>query len=266
MAELIREDPGFDVNMAVDEYGVAVLHVACYRDSRSAVIPLLLAHPDMEVNVKTEDGCTPFSIACSNGSTSCVREMLKDFRVKVNEPRNNGTTSLWWAASFGHLDVMKWWIASGREMDLGKPGDISKTDVIGAARKKGKAEVVTLLERFKSDATQTKHAVRVELGLLDELAAEMFALVVFVSDGILQIKDTPPSPAARYFSIAAQLPLELQMVLCQLLGDQPGRSSQGERGRWHSRIWQGDPGDPHGAQMTGRPHFHHTMHPPLAIQ
>jgi len=42
----------------------------------------------------------------------------------------------------------------------------------------------------------------------------MFALVVFVSDGLLQIKDTTPSPAARYFSIAMSLPLELQMVLC----------------------------------------------------
>jgi len=56
--------------------------------------------------------------------------------------------------------------------------------------------------------------VRVQLGLLDELAAEMFALVVFVSDGLLQIKDTPPLPAARYFKIARRLPLELQMMLC----------------------------------------------------
>ena len=56
--------------------------------------------------------------------------------------------------------------------------------------------------------------MRVELGFLDDLAAEMFALVVFVSDGLLQINDTTPSPAARFFSIATQLPLELQMVLC----------------------------------------------------
>jgi len=54
-----------------------------------------------------------------------------------------------------------------------------------------------------------------ELGWYDEAAAEMFALVVFVSDGLLQIKDTAtPSPAARFFKIASQLPLELQMVLC----------------------------------------------------
>ena len=56
--------------------------------------------------------------------------------------------------------------------------------------------------------------MRVELGLVDEQAAGIFALVVFVSDGLLQINDTSSSPAARFFSIAAQLPLELQMVLC----------------------------------------------------
>ena len=114
----------------------------------------------------------------------------------------------------GHHEVIKWWIGSGREMNLGTPGDIYKTDAIRTAKEEGRTEVVSLLERFKSDATQTRHAVRVELGLLDELAAEVFALVVFVSDGLLQINDTSttPSPAARFFCIAGRL--ELQMVLC----------------------------------------------------
>jgi len=68
-------------------------------------------------------------------------------------------------------------------MDLGKPGDVDKTDAIGAAKMLGKkAELVNLLERFKSDASQTRHQVRVELGWYDEAAAEVFALVVFVSD------------------------------------------------------------------------------------
>jgi len=100
-------------------------------------------------------------------------------------------------------------------MDLGTPGD-GETDAIGLAKKmKGKTEVVTLLERFKSDAAQTRYVMRVELGFLDELAGSIFALEVFVSDGLLQIKDTTsPSPAARFFKIVSQLPLDLQMVLC----------------------------------------------------
>jgi len=207
-----------------------LLHAACWgSDDSSAVIPLLLAHPDIDVNAKEANGYTPFYCACF-GRPSCVREMLKDSRVKLNEPDNGGRTPLWWAAAGGRLDVIKWWIASGREMYLGKPGDVEFTDAVGVARENSQTEVVTLLERFKSDAAQTRHAMRVELGVLDELAAEMFALVVFVSDGLLQIKDAASS-AARFFSIARRLPLELQMGLCyrQVGSDKeiiPGKESE----------------------------------------
>ena len=91
--------------------------------------------------------------------------MLKDSRVKVNEPTNHGSTPLWRAAYFGYLDIIKWWIASGREMYLGIPGDVDKTDAIGGAKKRGKTEVVTLLERFKNDAAKTRSEVRKELGI-----------------------------------------------------------------------------------------------------
>ena len=71
----------------------------------------------------------------------------------------------WWAARYGYLDIIRWWIASGREMDLGKPGDVYKTDAIGGAKREGETEVVTLLERFKSDAAKTRSEVRKELGI-----------------------------------------------------------------------------------------------------
>ena len=241
LAELMRQDAGVNVNQQ-DEDGWTLLHRACSEDRRSAVIPLLLAHPDIDVNVKDKNGNTPFYMACLNGSTSCVRELLLDSRVKVNESSSDGETPLFWAARYGFLDIIKWWIASGREMDLGKPGDVHRTDAIGAAKKakiyrieterKRQTEVVTLLERFKSDAAQTRYMIRVELGLLDGLAAEMFSLVVFVSDGILQINDTKTAtPAATFFKIARRLPLELQMMLCfRLLGSAkeiiPGKYSE----------------------------------------
>jgi len=134
LAELMRQDPGFNVNMAVDGNGWTLLHHACAYSYRSAVIPLLLAHPAIDVNVKDTIGQTPFYLACRSGRPSCVREMLKDSRVKVNEPDDDGYTPPWIAAHYGHLDVIKWWIVSGREMDLGKPGD-DKTDAIGVAKK-----------------------------------------------------------------------------------------------------------------------------------
>ena len=59
LAELIRQDPGFDVNMDQNGSGRTLLHYACQGSSRSAVIPLLLlAHPDIDVNVRS-NGRTP---------------------------------------------------------------------------------------------------------------------------------------------------------------------------------------------------------------
>ena len=165
LAELIRQDPGFKVNMSQDGYRQTFLHWACEDDGISAVITLLLAHPDIDVNAKDTSGQTPFYLACFRGYTSCVREMLKDSRVKVNEPTDYGETPLWRAAYLGRLDVIKCWIISGREMDLGTPGDVKKTDAIGAAKQQDKTEVVALLERFKSDAAKTRSEVRKELGI-----------------------------------------------------------------------------------------------------
>jgi len=239
LAELMRQDPGFEVNMDLGR-GNTLLHFACEEDNGSPVIPLLLAHPDIDVNVKNNSGSTPFFMACSRHA-SCVREMLKDSRVKVNEPANDGRTPLWIAAYCLQLDVIECWIASGREMDLGTPGE-EKTDAIRGAKKFGKTEVATLLERFKENPVETRHAVRVELGLIDDVAAEMFALVVFVSDGLLQIKDTTPSSAARFFNIARRLPLELQMMLCfrQVGSDKeiiPGKDSEVAFKELARRLW-----------------------------
>ena len=75
VAELIGQDPGFDVNMEQGD-GRTLLHHACLGDSSSPVIPLLLAHPDIYVNVKSGSGGAPFYWACEHGVPSCVRELL----------------------------------------------------------------------------------------------------------------------------------------------------------------------------------------------
>ena len=77
LAELMRQDPGFDVNMnQSDRIGFTLLFYACCKSESSPVIPLLLAHPDIDVNVKGETGWTPFFSACGGGRSSCVRELL----------------------------------------------------------------------------------------------------------------------------------------------------------------------------------------------
>ena len=106
VAELIRQDPGFKVNLDLGD-GWTLLHYACYENHRSAVIPLLLAHPDIDVNLKRHDGATPFCACCYDGYTSCFRAVLKDSRVKVNEPNKDGETPRNRAALKGRLETIK---------------------------------------------------------------------------------------------------------------------------------------------------------------
>ena len=78
-------------------------------------------------------------------------------------------------------------------------------------------EVMSLLERFVANPAQTRHELRVRLGVLDDLAAEVFALTVFLCDGLLHLKlasHLATAAASRFFAIASKLPMELQMLLC----------------------------------------------------
>ena len=146
--KMLQENPNLNVNSGGPDYGnQTALSQACIY-GRDKVVTLLLAHPDIDVNQKDNDGSSPFHFACYFGRSGFVRVLLKDARVKFNEPHNNGHTPLYWSAWNGYLEVIKCWIASGREMNLGQPGN-ENTDAIGVAKGGGFTEVVSLLERFK---------------------------------------------------------------------------------------------------------------------
>jgi hypothetical protein len=166
-----------------------------------------------------------------------VKVLLKNSRVDINMDDDNGCTPLWSASYYGHVEVIKWMIAlRGDEVDLEKKGeyweDGEEYTTIEIARERNVTEVVALLERFMKNQAQTRHEIRVELGLVDENAAELFAMIVFLCDDFLRIKE--PSSASSssssttgatldtataitatwFFKISKKLPMELQMVLC----------------------------------------------------
>ena len=134
---ILRNNPSLNANWKNEGDNARTALVAACEKGHDSVVSILLAHPDVDPNLKNTVGSTPFLIACFFGNTSCVR-LLQDQRVMVNEPRNSGETPLRRAAYYGQHDVIKWWIVSGREMNLGKPGDIDKTDAIGAAKEEKK--------------------------------------------------------------------------------------------------------------------------------
>ena len=220
VSTLLKNHPDLDVNSATGNDQATALHWASDY-GHVEVVKLLLAHPNISVNVKNTFGITPFSYAVTHGHVLVVRELLKDPRVDVKLAEERGCTPLWFAAYYGFLEVVEWLIASGRDLGhLGKRGEWSGNEytALEIARRRVKTGVALVLERFMTNPAQTRHEVRVKLGVLNALAAEIFALVVFLCDELLQFK--PAALAAsttarrRFFTIAKKLPMDLQMILC----------------------------------------------------
>jgi hypothetical protein len=187
---------------------------------------VLLAHPQINVNQKSNSGSAPFLIGCWYGEVEVVKILLRDSRVDINMADNDGCTPLWYASCNGRAEMIKWMIAlRGDELDLEKKGeypDGNEYTAIEVAREKNRTEVVALLERFMANPIQTRHEICIELGLADKDAAELFALIVFHCDDFLKIKapllgDTESETSFSvvcFFNIMSKLPMELQMLLC----------------------------------------------------
>jgi len=130
LKRILVKNPNLNVNWKAEwGSGNSALIRACGDDCDS-IVSILLAHPTIDVNLSNYNGETPFERACCKGHTSSVLLLLKDQRAKINELDNQGHTPLWFAAVNGRHAIIKLWIASGREIDLGTPGD-GKTDAIG---------------------------------------------------------------------------------------------------------------------------------------
>jgi len=139
--EIVRSNPNLDVNWRRDECGHPALNHAC-SDGHDSVVSILLAHPDI-IELYWRNS---FMKACFYGHTSCVRLLLEDSRLhNPNEPDNAGYTPLRGAACSGNLGIIKWWITSGKEVNLGQPGHW-RTDAIKVTKERGTTKVATLLE------------------------------------------------------------------------------------------------------------------------
>ena len=224
---LLRDHPGLDVNCEDDKIRWTALHF-CSMYGNAEVVKLLLAHPAINVNAQTSDNFTPILICCWKGSMSVAQLLLKDPRVDVTLEDCRGCTPLWLASHHGHCEVIEWLIASGKDLgDLNQKvhWDGEEFSALEIAREHKESEVVSLLEKFMDNATQVRHGVRVKLGVREALAAEVFALTVFLCDDLFQASPcrttrsrshgySAAAAAIRFFKVVAKFPMELQMILC----------------------------------------------------
>jgi len=220
VAELLGLFPELDINYRGPDYGWTMLHCACDQ-GKIGWVQILLAHPRIDVNVKSIlSGRTPLMAACLSDEVFVVKALLADPRVNVGLEDDAGCTPWMRTVANGGLEVMEWLVASGR--DLGKlcPEEDWPAALFMWPRGQGQLKwrpesIAPFLERFGANPTQTRHEVRVKLGIPEAVASELFAVVVFLCDGLLQLQQHPGiSPTGRFFSITQRLPMELQMVIC----------------------------------------------------
>jgi hypothetical protein len=213
VARILKECPSIIGRLSA--FGSAPFYIACHRDHHK-VLRILLAHPDVTLGANIgKSGWSLFITTCSRGSTECAKVLLEDPGTDLNVITPQGNSALVQAVLKGNHDIIRWWIASGRELDLNALLEGEEMLEMAVQRDRTHA-ILDFLGKFKADPEGTRHRVRAELGFKDELAADVLSSVVFLCDGLLRVS---PLGAAwgnvgRFYRIASLLPQELQMVLC----------------------------------------------------
>lgn len=221
---ILKDNPKFNVNHSTSDNGhFSFLHAACLTN-RLEIVKVLLRHPDIKINGHSQCNSTPFGLACRDGHHEIVRLLLNDSRTSVNLPVQFGYTPLKVAADYGHLNVIQEAIASKRTDikfgDKGRPGtkDTYLGGVLQAAHYHQHHEIISLMTDFEENPEQTRRHIRFKLGLdREEDAASVFAMTIFICDGLCALKEDviwPQTTHLKIFGILKKLPMELQMVVC----------------------------------------------------
>jgi len=210
--------------------------LAC-QNGHHNVVSLLLASRGIDFKRPMDGGATPFLVACARGHYDVVSLLVGDNRIDINAHDDLLCSPLWMATHNGHLGVVQQILASGVQVNTqarslpGSAGWRNKTAIEiarlqGTEPKRGMEDderythriqqcppIVALLEKFEVDPESTRRMLRELPRLRESFAGEVFTLIVFICDDLLNIRPDP-SPVARFFHITVQLPMELQMVLC----------------------------------------------------
>jgi len=119
--ELVREvlqRPGLNVNWEnTTDSNKTAFHLVAATGSQD-LIKSFLYHPDIDVNRRTTFRNVPFLLARFNGNPGVMKVLLEDPRIDIVAQDQGGRTPLWWASSDGLVNVVRWMIASGRELAL----------------------------------------------------------------------------------------------------------------------------------------------------
>ena len=169
--DLLKAHPGVDVNWRNPGDSLrTALHAAAER-GWVEVVQLLLADPKIDPNVKDDFDETALQRVCSSGVHGTFLLLLCDPRVDLGIQSKNRCTPLWTLACNGHLPLMSYLLASGRNITFvaGEnwlDGDVGKVFTpLEIAKRRDKKDIVSVLTRYAADAWPMVVELRNNLGL-----------------------------------------------------------------------------------------------------
>jgi len=234
IVSLLLGDLRTNVNLRA-ECGQTVLHLAC-EVKATKIVSLLLADPRVKVNQGFGRN-TPFFAACETGAVSIIKLMLENKKVDINRPDVQRCTPLWSLAQNGHHGIITLLMASGRKIDTQikckeyrwgsktaaeiarlestrRPGFYSEHDTNALRGVKNGLAIAKLIEAYELNPEAICLKLRKKLGLVALDAGALYALVIFICDGLLTVKKGTLKKLSRFFAISKRLPMEVQMMLC----------------------------------------------------
>ena len=235
VAAMLLRRPGIDPNLRGKGTTQPPLLVAASCGSQR-VFRLLLQDARVEVRRGSLPTQGVLRAACLSEDTGILALVAFSPRFNLNESLTTSISSptpLWVSASKGLLPSVKVVLASRMVLNTVMAGGGGR--VADIARTLGHEEVAALIEEYEGDSARVRARVWQEMRLGGELAAALFALVVCLCDDLLllpplrkeekkgrtsqaltkqQVVEKGEERGRRFFALAARLPLELQMVLC----------------------------------------------------
>jgi len=104
---------------ALDPRGNPMLIVAI-RDKSIKVTDLLLSNPVTNVNLTNKSGENALMLAAFDGELALVKNLVLEKKAAVNKP---GWAPIHYAATNGHLDITKFLVANGAQVNSLSPSE-----------------------------------------------------------------------------------------------------------------------------------------------
>lgn len=119
---------GADINARNDDGRTALMNAATYSGNLEIVKALVegkggllsVFSKGVDVNAKDDNGETALMGACGNGHLEIVKYLISkgaDINAKAEATRFRGTTALILASMYGHLEVVKYLVSKGADVN-----------------------------------------------------------------------------------------------------------------------------------------------------